>query len=322
MPLGQALSTPTSQPIVTPAPVATAPKAGPTATGTPAKVRHIIRPGDTLLGLAQQYHVSMATIQLANDLGESDVIRAGQALDIPTGPRWDGESPYWIVHTVRRGETLTGIAQTFGMTSSDIQRVNGIADPGLIVPGQPLVIPLDSLQVAAAPPTSSPTPAALRARVSLTASPSPRPTTPTAPPTLVPAVVPAEAAGWPAAVVALINQKRAAHGLPPYSIAPELMRAAQAHADDCAARGWGSHVGSDGSDTRARDIRAGYKPTAWGENWVKALDPAKAVEFWYNETPPNDPHRKNLLHTRYDQVGVGITQAEYGYYFIADFASR
>jgi uncharacterized protein YkwD len=27
------------------------------------------------------------------------------------------------------------------------------------------------------------------------------------------------------AVVTLINQKRAAHGLPPYSIAPELMRA-------------------------------------------------------------------------------------------------
>ena len=123
-------------------------------------------------------------------------------------------------------------------------------------------------------------------------------------------------------VVALINQKRAANGLPPYSIAPELMRAAQAHANDCSARGWCSHVGSDGADTRTRDMRAGYTPKVWGENWVTAKDPVKAVEWWYNETPPNDPHRRNLLHTLYDEVGIGVAPSENGYYFIADFGNR
>lgn len=123
-------------------------------------------------------------------------------------------------------------------------------------------------------------------------------------------------------MIDLINQKRVAAGLPALSAAPELMRAAQAHAQDCSARGWGSHVGSDGATTQMRFQRAGYNGTAWGENWVQAFDPAGAVEWWYNETPPNDPHRKNILNTRYAEIGVGIAPAENGWYFIADFGNR
>ena len=312
------LSMPTSRPPVTltPTKVATA-TAQPSPLATPTPIRYTVRPGDTLLGLAQQYRVSMAAIQLANGLYEMDMIRAGQVLDIPARPRWEGESPYWMVHLVRRGETLNGIAQTFGVTTRDLLRVNAIADPGQIAPGQPIVIPLDSLQVAA-----SPTPVPTLTRVPPTASPSPRPATLTLLPTLVPPTVPPTVSEWPMMVVTLINQKRAAHGLPLYSVAPELMRSAQAHANDCSARGWCSHVGSDGADTKTREIRAGYTPTTWGENWMQTFDPVKAVEWWYNETPPNDPHRRNLLHTRYSEIGVGIAPAGNGYYFIADLGSR
>ena len=334
--------TPTSRPVSTTSTVspttvesaATLAAVQPSPTAGPTKIQYTVRPGDTLLGIALLHHISMASIQLANDLGESDLLRAGQTLAIPTSPQWDGELAYWIVHTVQRGETVSGIAQAFDLTASDILRVNAMADPGQIWPGQPIVIPLDSLQVAAVPPTPTlkpaptrkptPTTAAPRVLTSPLASSLPRPPTPTTVvPTPVLIAIPSDIAAWPGAVVALINQKRAAHGLTPYSIAPELMRAAQAHASDCTQRGWCGHIGSDGADTRTRAIRAGYNnPTAWGENWVQAFDPAKAVEWWYNETPPNDPHRKNLLHTRYTQVGVGITLAGNGYYFIADFGSR
>ena len=334
--------TPTSRPVSTPSPavsatitrsMATPITMQPSPTAGQTKIQYTVRPGDTLLGVALLHHISMASIQLANDLGESDLLRAGQTLAIPASPQWDGELAYWIVHTVQRGETVSGIAQAFDLTASDILRVNAMADPGQIWPGQPIVIPLDSLQVAAVPPTSTPKPAptrkptptaaAPRALTSPLASSLPRPPTPTrAIPTPALVAIPADVAAWPEAVAALINQKRAAHGLTPYSIAPELVSAAQAHAADCAKRGWCGHIGSDGADTRTREIRAGYNPTTWGENWVQAFDPAKAVEWWYNETPPNDPHRKNLLHTRYTQVGVGITLAGNGYYFIADFGSR
>lgn len=303
----------------------------PTVTITPSRREHIVRPGDTLLGLARQYGVSMAAIQLANGLGESTALRAGQMLNIPGGPTWPGESPFWVVHTIRSGETLVNIAQSFGVTVSDLARINGLADPALIRTGQAIVIPLDSIAVATAKSTPTRTPTARpTARVSpLTtpqrpasplATPSPQLSTPTA--TTVPVTVPGDMASWPNTVVALINQKRAAHGLPPYAVAPELMRAAQAHADDCSAHDWCGHTGSDGSDTRTRLIRAGYTPKVWGENWVQARDPISAVNWWYNETPPNDPHRKNLLHTLYTELGIGIARADNGYYFIANFGSR
>jgi uncharacterized protein YkwD len=334
--------TPTSGPVSTITPTvsattvqsaATLTAAQPSPTAGPTRIQYTIRPGDTLLGIALLHHVSMASIQLANDLGESNLLRAGQMLMVPTSPQWEGELPYWVVHTVQRGETVSSIAQAFDLTANDILRVNAMADPGQIWPGQSIVIPLDSLQVAAVPPTSTPKPAPTRKPTPTTAAPRvltsplasslPQPPTPTATvPTPVPIAIPSDIAAWPETVVTLINQERSAHGLTPYSIAPELMRAAQAHAADCTERGWCGHVGSDGADTKTREIRAGYNPTAWGENWVQAFDPVKAVEWWYNETPPNDPHRKNLLHTRYTEVGIGITPAGNGYYFIADFGSR
>jgi uncharacterized protein YkwD len=298
-------------------------------TATPPKIQHAVQPGDTLLGLARQYRVSMAAIQLTNGLGESTVLRAGQTLDIPSGPTWAGESTYWIIHIIQRGETLNSIGQAFSMTARDLARINGIADPSLVRAGQAIVIPLDSVWVAAASPSPALTPMAtqpassaslLATQVSPLATPSPVPATATA--TSAPTTIPGDIAAWPNAVIALINQKRAAHGLPPYTIASELMRAAQAHADDCAAHNWCSHTGSDGSDTRTRLIRAGYNPTAWGENWVQANDPTSAVGWWYNETPPNDPHRRNLLNTRSNDIGIGIAKSDLGYYFIANFGSR
>ena len=43
---------------------------------------------------------------------------------------WDFE------YTVRKGDTLSGIAARFGMSLTDIVKLNGIADPNLIYPGQ------------------------------------------------------------------------------------------------------------------------------------------------------------------------------------------
>jgi hypothetical protein len=38
-----------------------------------------------------------------------------------------------------------------------------------------------------------------------------------------------------------------------------------------------------------------------------------------DEEPPNDPHRRMMVHTWFTEVGVGIAKASWGYYFIADF---
>ncbi len=49
--------------------------------------------------------------------------------------------PTPLVHVVQRGETLTSIAQRYGVTVADLAAANRIKDPNLIVVGQRLTIP-------------------------------------------------------------------------------------------------------------------------------------------------------------------------------------
>jgi uncharacterized protein YkwD len=130
---------------------------------------------------------------------------------------------------------------------------------------------------------------------------------------------PADTAAWPRETVRLINEVRAAHGLPPLVYNEILAQAAQAHANDCAQRGWCSHTGSDGADIKARILRAGYAPRGWAECWAQRQTPQGAVDVWMDEVPPNDPHRRTLLTTWLTEIGMGVAKATWGYYFIADF---
>ena len=45
------------------------------------------------------------------------------------------------VHVVKAGETLSGIAESYGVSLQDLIRANGITNPSLIWVGQELVIP-------------------------------------------------------------------------------------------------------------------------------------------------------------------------------------
>jgi murein DD-endopeptidase MepM/ murein hydrolase activator NlpD len=50
-------------------------------------------------------------------------------------------TPTYTTHTVGAGETLTFIADLFGVTVESLQQVNGITDPNLLSAGQELIIP-------------------------------------------------------------------------------------------------------------------------------------------------------------------------------------
>ncbi len=278
---------------------------------TPATAQHVVQPGETLLGLAQQYGVPMVAIQMQNDMGESTTVYAGQTLVIPPASDWPGASPYWQIHVVQAGETLLGIAGRYGFDASELQAVNGLADAGQIRVGQELILPFDAPAPAQPAPTTAPPP---------TSAPPANPTA--GPPTVAaPAAPPADLAAWPAEVIRLINEVRAVNGLPPLTTHPLLTQAAQAHVDDCVARGWCSHTGSDGSDVRTRLTRVGYSFTYWSECWAQVQSPQAAIDIWMDEVPPNDPHRRTLLSTRLVDVGVGVGRAGWGYYFIADFGA-
>jgi uncharacterized protein YkwD len=119
-------------------------------------------------------------------------------------------------------------------------------------------------------------------------------------------------------ILNLMNEKRTARGLPALTWSDPLAAAAQAHADDCAQRGWGSHVGTDGARLRTRLARFGYYPSWASENWANAISAQSAFEMWFWEGP-GGPHYENIMGWNYTEAGIAIARGGWGYYYIVDF---
>ncbi len=92
---------------------------------------HVIKYGDTLWSISQQYGVALSSIIQANPSTNPDLLYPGTTLVIP--PR---------IHTVQSGETLWQIANRYGTTSQAIISENQIQNPNLIYPGTQLRIPI------------------------------------------------------------------------------------------------------------------------------------------------------------------------------------
>ncbi|MGC9335727.1 MAG: LysM peptidoglycan-binding domain-containing protein [Anaerolineae bacterium] len=82
-----------------------------------------------------------------------------------------------VIHVVKRGEYLSGIAKEYGVTSRAIADANEIENPNLIITGQRLIIPNPGQEPAVIQPTVTSTPVAplSPSPVPSTATPTPRP---------------------------------------------------------------------------------------------------------------------------------------------------
>lgn len=108
---------------------------------------YVVKPGETLGGIANRVAVPRVLIIEANGLKEPYAVRAGQKLLIPRRR----------THTVKDGETSLGIALDQGVTWSTIAAANGLDPKKPVRAGQRLVIP--TLTKAPAAAVSAPTPA-------------------------------------------------------------------------------------------------------------------------------------------------------------------
>ncbi len=107
------------------------------------------------------------------------------------------------------------------------------------------------------------------------------------------------------AVLALVNQARAQHGLPPLTLDNRLVAAAREHAVDMARGRFCRHNGRDGSKARDRMRRNGYPYNNWaGENIICSRRSAEAMVQWWLNSPP---HRRNILHGHFRHIGVGVS---------------
>ncbi len=109
---------------------------------------YTVRPGDTLFRIAVRYGISPFTLAAINGLRNINLIYTGMVLRVPCGglpPPPPPPSPNICnIHIVQRGEWLNLIAARFGVSWQSIAAANRLSNPGLLFPGQRLLIPCAS----------------------------------------------------------------------------------------------------------------------------------------------------------------------------------
>lgn len=108
---------------------------------TSSSVTHIVQPNETLNSIAADYGVDPAALALANNLTNRNLVRVGQVLVIPGITEREAMEARGTRHTVQTGESLSQIAQQYGVTVEQILAANGLDDPNTIIVGQELLIP-------------------------------------------------------------------------------------------------------------------------------------------------------------------------------------
>ena len=114
-------------------------------------------------------------------------------------------------------------------------------------------------------------------------------------------------------ILDLTNDHRAAHGIAPLTLHPQLTEAAEIHATDHESRecvGGLSHTGSDGSNPGDRIASTGLRVRDWGEN-IACGHPtaARVVQRWI-ESPG---HLANILNPDFTHLGVATGFGRDGY---------
>ncbi|GEM_PF-5512424 len=101
---------------------------------------HVVRPGETLSGIAQAFHTTVAHLVELNHMADADVIVVGQILRLPTPAPAHQVAVAPKKHVVESGENLSVIAAEFGTTVGRLVQLNHIANPDLIFVGQVLLV--------------------------------------------------------------------------------------------------------------------------------------------------------------------------------------
>ena len=155
--VGQQLSIPTGA-VGTPAPSVTYVNPG----------SHTVVRGDTLSSIAGRYGVAAAALAAANGLAPNSWVYAGQTLMVPGGaqalhsvslapePVAAPASPGGLsrgAYVVQRGDTLSRIADRYGLSRAALASANGLTTSSWVYAGQALIIPggADALVTESAP---------------------------------------------------------------------------------------------------------------------------------------------------------------------------
>ena len=118
-----------------------------------ADITYKVEKGDTLYSISRKYQITVAELRTANNLSEKDVIKVGQKLIIPdadigtavalSSTKTAGNAaPAGKIteYTVKKGDTLYGIARKNGMAVADLMALNNLDSSAVIKVGQKLKV--------------------------------------------------------------------------------------------------------------------------------------------------------------------------------------
>ena len=138
----QPTPTPTRTPTATPTPTPTRTPAPAPVPPTSSKAKsYTVKAGDTLTGIAERFGTTSKRLRDLNNLS-SDVIQIGKVLKLP-GAAKPAPAPETAPKTykIKRGDSLSQIADRFGTTTRKLMNLNGITDSNLIRIGQVIKLP-------------------------------------------------------------------------------------------------------------------------------------------------------------------------------------
>lgn len=113
--------------------------------GTGKPLLYKVRSGDSLWSIANVHKVSVANLARWNNMVPRDTLRKGQTLKIWSKSQQANSSQMIrkVGYRVRKGDSLSRIAQRFKVGTDDITRWNGIRRSSVLRPGQALTLYVD-----------------------------------------------------------------------------------------------------------------------------------------------------------------------------------
>lgn len=105
---------------------------------------HVIKKGDTIYGLSKKYGINMSIILDYNNINDANKIIIGQKIKIPDKSKVEATQRATKNYTVKKGDTIFGIAKLFGISAKEIFSLNNLDDKSIIKVGQKIKIPENS----------------------------------------------------------------------------------------------------------------------------------------------------------------------------------
>ncbi|RNE59436.1 LysM domain-containing protein [Cryobacterium tepidiphilum] len=115
------------------------------AQSAPAPHTYTVVEGDTVADVAARFGLPTASVLAMNGLGWSTLIFPGQTLVLADAAPEPVAAPAaagaGVTHTVASGDTVSGIADAYGVSTAAVLAANGLDESSTIFPGQSIIVP-------------------------------------------------------------------------------------------------------------------------------------------------------------------------------------